>query len=95
VSLRLPRHPSTHGTAEQCATSLASIWRGYQGQEAASYFSPGAMMQWAGVKHRDTHEPTPHLAKYGMSGAYRGEELLQARPIEEAIAAEQRVNAKR
>jgi hypothetical protein len=49
------------------------------------------MMFWASVKRRETHEPTRHLAKDGISGGYRREELLEARPIEEAIAAEARV----
>jgi hypothetical protein len=31
-------------SAEQCATFSASIWRGYHGQGAASFFSHGAMI---------------------------------------------------
>jgi hypothetical protein len=36
--------PFDYGTAERCASSLASIWRGYQVQGAASFCSPGVMM---------------------------------------------------
>src|ERR671910_2931571 len=66
ASLRHRRRLSTHGTAEQCASFLASIWRGYHGQQAASFCSPGAMIVvQASVRLRKTHDLMTHFVKGG------------------------------
>ena len=59
---------STHGTAEQCASFSASIWRGYHGQGAVRFCSPGEMIVvQASVRLRKTHDLMAHFAKDGIS----------------------------
>jgi hypothetical protein len=88
ASLRHLRRRLTRGTAQECASFSASLWRGYHEQRAASSFSCGAMMMIrASVRRRKTRDPTPQLAKDGNLWSIRREDLLEVRTMQEAIVA--------
>ena len=81
ASLRHRSSHSTRGTAERCASFSASIWRGYHGQQAASFFSHGAMIvARASVRLRKTHDPMAHYAKDGICRGQEGRNRWKREP---------------